>query len=88
MLQGPSVCPNPMPRYADVKPIFDQRCVIGHSGKTELWPLTTYQHVASWYDNVRDDIRTCAMPPPESESLIAVEDRLAILTWIACGFPP
>lgn len=87
LIAVPTRCPDPMPRYADVKPIIDQRCVVCHSGQTELWPLTTYQHVASWYDTVRDDVRTCAMPPPDSGSAITDAERLAILTWIRCGYP-
>jgi uncharacterized membrane protein len=84
---APTTCPFPVPRYADVQPIFQQRCVTCHSGQTERWPLTMYQHVADWYDVVRDQVLTCMMPPPDSGIPMTNQERVAILAWIRCGFP-
>lgn len=87
MITAPTECPFPVPRYAEVQPIIQQRCVVCHSGQTDRWPLTTYQDVADWYDSVRDQVLNCAMPPPDSGVTMTVDERLAILKWIRCGFP-
>ncbi|HRI50119.1 MAG TPA: hypothetical protein PLW65_08050 [Pseudomonadota bacterium] len=87
MVTAPTVCPAPMPHYADVQPILQQRCVVCHSGLTERWPLTMYQDVADWYDTIRDDLLHCTMPPPEAAIPMTNQERLAILTWIQCGYP-
>lgn len=85
---APTTCPTPMPRYADVAPIFQNNCVTCHAGKPNgPWPLTDYQHVSDWRDDIRSDLLTCSMPPPESGMTLSVDDRLAILTWIRCGLP-
>lgn len=76
-----------MPRYADVQPIFERRCVVCHSGRSKEWPLTSYQDVADWSEFVRDEVQRCAMPPPGSGVPITTEERAAILTWIRCGYP-
>lgn len=86
MVTPPTTCPDPMPRYADVQPIIQQRCVVCHSGLTERWPLTMYQDLADWYDTIRDDVLSCTMPPPEAAIPITTQERLAILTWIKCGY--
>ncbi len=80
-----TACPTPAPRYADVQPIIEQRCVVCHSGNTPQWPLTTYKNVADWYDEVRFFVESCAMPPPAANIPITPEERNAILTWIRCG---
>lgn len=84
---APTACPEPAPRYADVQPIFEQRCVSCHSGRGEQWPLTTYQHAADWYGPIHDEVLTCAMPPPSAGIPITDAERVAILTWLRCGFP-
>lgn len=83
---APTACPSPAPHYADVQPIFQQRCLGCHSGGTQQWPLTTYQDIADWNDTVRDDVLSCAMPPPDSSSAITNAERVAILTWLRCGY--
>jgi uncharacterized membrane protein len=84
---APTTCPTPVPHYPDVQPIFQQRCVVCHSDHSARWPLTTYKDVSDWYDTIRDDVLSCTMPPPDSGVLITNEERLAILTWLRCGFP-
>jgi hypothetical protein len=51
------------------------------------WPLTAYNHVADWQDVIRADMLTCAMPPPDAGVPMGSDERVAILTWIRCGFP-
>jgi hypothetical protein len=88
-VQPPTVCPDPMPRWADVSSIFQQRCAICHNMTVvgAQWPLMQYQHVADWADLVRAMLVDCSMPPPDSGVRITDEERLRILTWILCGFP-
>lgn len=83
----PAACPAQVPRYADVQPTLQQRCVLCHSGQSGLWPLTTYQQVTDWYDSVRDDVADCSMPPPDAGVAMTNAERLLILTWIRCGVP-
>jgi hypothetical protein len=86
---APTSCPAPKPHYADVAPIFKEHCVVCHNGATEdgPWPLTEYEHVADWYDAIRGELLNCTMPPVDSGMTMSDDDRLAILTWIRCGFP-
>ena len=85
---APTMCPAPAIRYPDVQPIFQRRCVLCHSDHSQHWPLTTYQHVADWYDTIHDDVLGCMMPPPAANIPITDDERLAILTWLRCGYPP
>ena len=87
---GPTECPSPTLRYADVAPIIDQRCAGPcHSGLLAEgpWPLNDYEPVADWADVIRDEVLTCAMPPADSGVTMTLDDRLAILAWIRCGNP-
>jgi hypothetical protein len=85
---APTACPDPAPRYADVAPIFERRCITCHNGTPGgPWALSDYAHISDWQDTVRSNIRDCSMPPPESESAMTLEERVAILTWIRCGLP-
>lgn len=85
---APSECPNPAPRYADVAPIFEQRCASCHNGaKDAPWPLDTYGHVADWATVVRDELLQCLMPPEDSGVEMPPEERQAILVWVRCGAP-
>ena len=87
-VQAPSTCPSPAPRYSDVAPIFEQRCVICHGNAPGgPWPLTDYGHVADWQDTVRSSQLDCSMPPADAGVPITLEERLAILQWIRCGLP-
>jgi hypothetical protein len=88
-VEPPTECPEPPPRYADVQPIFHERCGGDcHTGAPgSEWPLDTYGHVADWYDVIRDELRDCSMPPLDAGVSITTEERQVILTWILCGFP-
>ncbi|HYP91478.1 MAG TPA: hypothetical protein VEQ59_25095 [Polyangiaceae bacterium] len=83
-------CPDgDSPVYADVQPIFEQTCASAacHSGfEGGPWPLDNYSHVADWQDVIRDELLTCAMPPPDSGVSLAYDQRQRILTWIRCGY--
>jgi hypothetical protein len=87
-VEAPTSCPDPSPHYGDVAPIINQRCVEPcHSGLPGgPWPLTDYAHVADWADVVRDDLILCLMPPADGGISMSEEEKLAILTWIRCGF--
>lgn len=85
---APTECPDPMPRYADVEPIFAERCVVCHYGQAGgPWPLNTYGHVTDWHDTIRAAMLDCSMPPLGAGVGMTVEERVAILTWLRCGFP-
>jgi hypothetical protein len=86
---APTSCPTPKPHYADVEPIFKKRCVGCHNGASpdSPWPLTEYEHVADWFDIIRDEMLHCGMPPADSGMTMPDAERVAILTWIRCGFP-
>jgi hypothetical protein len=84
---APTVCPDPMLRYDDVSPIFAARCASCHNGSDGMWPLSTYQHVADWYGEIRAQMLACTMPPVDSGQTMPLEERLRILDWIRCGFP-
>ena len=86
----PTVCPEPPPRYPDVAPIFEERCVPCHFGAPGgPWPLRQYQQAADWFDLIRDHMITCTMPPVEYLPALPMtnDERIAILTWILCGLP-
>jgi hypothetical protein len=88
-VKAPTSCPTPKPHYADVEPIFKRRCVGCHNGASpdSPWPLTEYEHVADWFDIIRDEMLHCGMPPAGSGVTMPDAERTAILTWIRCGFP-
>ncbi len=85
---APAACPDPMPHYPDVAPIFERRCASCHTGITDAqWPLNTYEHVADWATVVRDELLQCAMPPSDSGVTLPAEERDQILVWVRCGYP-
>jgi hypothetical protein len=87
-VQAPTVCPDPPPHWPDVSPIFQRRCVTCHNGMIGgPWPLMQYSHVADWYDVVRAMLLDCSMPPPDAGVEMPDEERVAILTWLRCGYP-
>lgn len=91
MVAAPTSCPSPAPRFADIKPVVDRWCVICHDGfdPEGPWPLTDYEHVASWADTIRPALLGCEMPPVDAGLAMPMpaEDRLLILNWLRCGFP-
>jgi uncharacterized membrane protein len=90
---APTACPSDMPTYADVEPIFQERCVTCHQGpgQSELcptcWELTDYSHVVSWKDSIRTAMLACEMPPPSSGITMTNAERMQILEWLRCGAP-
>lgn len=84
----PTACPEDAPKYSDVQPIFTEQCGACH-GKdwTGEWPLDNYSHISDWQDEIRSELVTCSMPPPDGGVVIALEDRMKILNWIRCGLP-
>jgi hypothetical protein len=85
---APTSCPDPPPHYADVAPIFQERCILCHSGTIDgPWPLTDYEHIADWQDIIRGDLLDCTMPPVDAGVPITRDERLAILVWIRCALP-
>ena len=84
---APTRCSDPPLRYADVESIFMQRCTSCHGGSDGRWPLTTYQHVADWYAEIRGQMLSCSMPPASSGLSMPRAERERILLWIRCGFP-
>lgn len=87
-VQAPTVCPEPMPHWPDVQPIFQTNCVLCHYGAVGgPWPLILYEHVRDWQDLVRDMVLDCSMPPADAGFTMSNEDRTRILEWILCGYP-
>ena len=86
---APTECPESAPHYADVAPIFEQRCAGCHTTtvKDAPWPLDNYEHVADWATFIRDELLQCAMPPADSGVGMPPEERDAILVWVRCGYP-
>jgi predicted small lipoprotein YifL len=85
---APTSCPDPPPRYADVQPIFEQRCILCHNGTNDgPWALTDYEHIADWQEIIRADLLDCTMPPVDAGVPITRDERLAILVWIRCALP-
>lgn len=85
---APTACPDPPVSYAEVSPIFCDRCVTCHDGAPGAsWSLADYGHVADWQQEVRGAVVTCAMPPADSGVSITDEERVKILEWIRCGVP-
>jgi uncharacterized membrane protein len=83
---APTACADPAPTFADVKPIFSERCVTCHNGEPGgPWPLTEYEHVADWAQEIRGQVLACTMPPADAGSTITTEEREKILAWIRCG---
>lgn len=85
---APTSCTQESLRYEDVAPIFQQRCASCHGAtKGGPWPLNTYSNVADWADTVRDELVTCAMPPPDMGTGLTNAERLKILDWLRCDYP-
>jgi uncharacterized membrane protein len=84
----PADCPDPAPAYADVAPIFTERCASCHTEDVGApWPLDTYERVTDWTPVVRDDLLRCTMPPSDSDVSMTSAERQRLLTWIDCGAP-
>ena len=85
---APTACPDPAPQYADVAPIFEQRCSSCHNDMPGgEWPLDTYEHVVDWGSVVRDELLRCSMPPADSGVSMTSDERQQILAWVRCRYP-
>ncbi len=85
---APSACPDPMPTYDTIEPIIEKHCLACHYGQPMgPWPLTSYEHVADWYDIIRGAMLNCTMPPPEATTTMTVAERTQLLEWLRCGYP-
>lgn len=85
--RAPAECTQPELRYDDVAPIIEARCLSCHDGQHGQWPLTSYRHVADWFDELRGVIVACTMPPPDADIPMEREERELILNWLICGYP-
>lgn len=89
----PAECPSDAPTYADVEPIFQERCVGCHTGDgtsvdcPTCWGLTNYEDIEHWSDPIRDAMLECEMPPVSSGKTMTTTERMEILEWIRCGAP-
>ena len=84
----PTSCTDPAIRYADVEPILQQRCVVCHDGKPMgPWPLTSYEHVADWANEIRGQVSACNMPPADAGGVMTNEERDRLVLWVRCGAP-
>jgi hypothetical protein len=84
---APTACPAPSPKYADVVPVLEARCLTCHDGLGDQWALTSYDHVVSWTDQIRGMMLSCSMPPIESGIEMPVAERQLILDWLRCNAP-
>ncbi len=86
-VDAPTSCPPAPPRFGDVEPIIQARCINCHYGAIGgPWPLIGYEHVADWQDTIRDQLLNCSMPPADAGALTD-DERNAILVWLRCGLP-
>jgi len=84
----PKSCSDMFVGWADVEPIFEQRCIGCHSGESGgPWPLTSYEHVADWANEIRAQMTACSMPPVDAGIAMPTEEREKILLWVRCGAP-
>ena len=84
---APTVCAMSPPTYNDVRPLFDAHCVSCHNGQGSEWPMTQYQHIFDWKNEIRGDVLNCTMPPYDGGVAMPTEDRQKILEWLRCDLP-
>lgn len=83
--------------YNDVAGIFYTRCAACHnSNGMAPFPLTSYLEVSPYVSSIANALQNNRMPPwqPDTlytrhtnEKIITVQEKNAILTWIANGYP-
>lgn len=91
-LTAPTACPSDMPTYADVEPIFAERCVVCHAGPSgemcpTCWSLERHVDIKHWTMQIRNQMLQCAMPPVTSGMTMPDAERMKILEWLRCGAP-
>jgi len=84
---APTVCMMNPPTYAEVRPLFEQHCVPCHNGTGSEWPMTQYQHIFDWKNEIRGDVLNCVMPPYDGGVPMPTADRQKMLEWIRCDLP-
>ena len=92
----PTACQDDAPTYADVQPIFEERCTVCHTDDTEnsqcpmpgqCWSLEDYSHIFDWAPQIRTELAECKMPLPGSGVTMTNTEREEILAWLRCGAP-
>ena len=93
---APTACPDSMPTYDDVKPIFEEKCIVCHKDDTAnsqcpmpgiCWSLEDRTHITDWTPQVRAAMLNCSMPLPGSGVTMTTTEREEILAWLFCGAP-
>jgi uncharacterized membrane protein len=85
-----NTCPSPAPTYSvDVAPIIERRCLQCHApgGQQAVVPFQTYDQVQARSAGIKVWLGSCLMPPADQPQP-TLEERRAVLGWIACGAPP
>jgi hypothetical protein len=87
---APTACAQDELPFAEVQPIFEERCVPCHDGSGDEWPLTTWRHAADWAMEIRSVMLDCSMPPADADPPVHMTqaERDAILMWLRCGYDP
>ena len=82
-------CPNPKPSYEkDVAPILDAQCNNCHvGGATGPWPLSPYESLFHWREQLLGSLVQCTMPPVDAGETLSATERAKIIGWVACGAP-
>jgi hypothetical protein len=71
--------------YGTIKPIIDRACVPCHfdsDAPDASWPLTTYDDVREWDDQIRIDVLNCSMPPRDAGVTMTDNERARVVNWI------
>lgn len=95
-VSAPTSCPDDPPTYADVQPIFEERCIVCHTSDNDntmcpmpgqCWSLEEYGHVRDWAPEIKTQVLECRMPLPTAGITMTNTEREEILTWLRCGAP-
>jgi uncharacterized membrane protein len=71
--------------YGTIKPIIDRACVPCHypsDAPDASWPLSTYEDVREWDDQIRIDLLNCSMPPRDAGVSVTDKERARVVNWI------
>jgi hypothetical protein len=85
---APTECPDVVPTWTQLEPLFNERCVTCHYGaEGGPWPLGGHEHIVHWQVQIRDVVLGCIMPPADAEVTLSTAERELILQWLLCGAP-